>query len=59
MDDAYLRERASDVKGPRSPSAGLHLQEERSTTLVYPDNTILISEERPPPCSAKCRKANW
>ncbi|KAA0950370.1 MULTISPECIES: phosphoenolpyruvate--protein phosphotransferase [unclassified Pseudomonas] len=44
MDDAYLRERASDVKdlGRRLLA---YLQEERSTTLVYPDNTILISEE--------------
>ncbi|MFC6337092.1 phosphoenolpyruvate--protein phosphotransferase [Pseudomonas sp. CCM 7891] len=44
MDDAYLRERASDVKdlGRRLLA---YLQEERSTSLVYPDNTILISEE--------------
>lgn len=39
MDDAYLRERASDVKdlGRRLLA---YLQEERQQTLVYPDNTI-------------------
>ena len=44
MDDAYLRERASDVRdlGRRLLA---YLQEDRSTNLVYPDNTILISEE--------------
>lgn len=47
MDDAYLRERASDVKdlGRRLLA---YLQEERHQTLVYPDNTILISEELTP-----------
>ena len=47
MDDAYLRERASDVKdlGRRLLA---YLQEERQQTLVYPDNTILISEELTP-----------
>lgn len=47
MDDAYLRERASDVRdlGRRLLA---YLQEERKTTLVYPDNTILISEELSP-----------
>ncbi|MDD2053484.1 phosphoenolpyruvate--protein phosphotransferase [Pseudomonas putida] len=44
MDDAYLRERASDIKdlGRRLLA---YLQEERQQTLVYPDNTILVSEE--------------
>ncbi|WP_286916192.1 phosphoenolpyruvate--protein phosphotransferase [Pseudomonas sp. UBA6276] len=47
MDDAYLRERASDVKdlGRRLLA---YLQEARQQTLVYPDNTILISEELSP-----------
>ncbi|MDD0973576.1 phosphoenolpyruvate--protein phosphotransferase [Pseudomonas fontis] len=47
MDDAYLRERASDVKdlGRRLLA---YLQEERQQSLVYPDNTILISEELTP-----------
>ena len=47
MDDAYLRERASDVKdlGRRLLA---YLQEARQLTLVYPDNTILISEELTP-----------
>ena len=44
MDDDYLRERASDVRdlGRRLLAK---LQEDRTTNLVYPDNTILISEE--------------
>ncbi len=47
MDDAYLRERASDVKdlGRRLLA---YLQEAREQTLVYPDNTILVSEELTP-----------
>jgi phosphotransferase system enzyme I (PtsP) len=47
MDDAYLRERASDVKdlGRRLLA---YLQSARQQTLVYPDNTILISEELSP-----------
>ncbi|NER62006.1 phosphoenolpyruvate--protein phosphotransferase [Pseudomonas sp. MAFF212428] len=47
MDDAYLRERASDVKdlGRRLLA---YLQEARQLTLVYPDNSILISEELTP-----------
>ncbi|MGH8379792.1 phosphoenolpyruvate--protein phosphotransferase [Pseudomonas sp.] len=47
MDDAYLRERASDVKdlGRRLLA---YLQEARQQTLVYPDNSILISEELTP-----------
>jgi len=47
MDDAYLRERASDVRdlGRRLLA---YLQEERKTTLVYQDNTILVSEELSP-----------
>ncbi len=44
MDDAYLRERASDVKdlGRRLLA---QLQEANQEALVYPDNTILVSEE--------------
>ena len=44
MDDAYLRERASDVRdlGRRLLA---YLQEDRSTNMVFPDNTILVSEE--------------
>ncbi|MNM88356.1 Phosphoenolpyruvate-protein phosphotransferase [compost metagenome] len=47
MDDDYLRERASDVKdlGRRLLA---YLQEARSQTLVYADNTILVSEELTP-----------
>lgn len=47
MDDDYLRERASDVKdlGRRLLA---YLQEARQQTLVYPDNTILVSEELSP-----------
>ncbi len=47
MDDAYLRERASDVKdlGRRLLA---YLQQARQQTLVYPDNCILISEELSP-----------
>lgn len=47
MDDDYLRERASDVKdlGRRLLS---HLQQAHQQTLVYPDNTILVSEELSP-----------
>ncbi|MFJ3482681.1 phosphoenolpyruvate--protein phosphotransferase [Pseudomonas sp. NPDC090202] len=47
MDDDYLRERASDVKdlGRRLLA---YLQEERQQALVYPDNTILVSEELTP-----------
>ena len=47
MDDDYLRERASDVKdlGRRLLS---YLQEAHQQTLVYPDNTILVSEELSP-----------
>jgi phosphotransferase system enzyme I (PtsP) len=47
MDDAYLRERASDVKdiGRRLLS---YLQEARQQALVYPDKTILVSEELSP-----------
>ncbi|AHC38484.1 phosphoenolpyruvate--protein phosphotransferase [Pseudomonas fluorescens] len=44
MDDAYLRERASDVRdlGRRLLA---YLQEDRTTNMVFPDNTILVSEE--------------
>ncbi|MFK3797923.1 MULTISPECIES: phosphoenolpyruvate--protein phosphotransferase [unclassified Pseudomonas] len=47
MDDEYLRERASDVKdlGRRLLA---YLQEERQQALVYPDSTILVSEELTP-----------
>lgn len=47
MDDAYLRERASDVRdlGRRLLA---YLQEERKQNLVYPDQTILVSEEVTP-----------
>jgi len=47
MDDAYLRERASDVKdlGRRLLA---YLQHARQQTLVYQDNTILVSEELTP-----------
>lgn len=47
MDDAYLRERASDIKdlGRRLLA---YLQQARQQTLVYPDNCILVSEELSP-----------
>jgi phosphotransferase system enzyme I (PtsP) len=47
MDDSYLRERASDVKdlGRRLLA---YLQEAREEVRVYPDNTILVSEELTP-----------
>ncbi|MNQ41452.1 Phosphoenolpyruvate-protein phosphotransferase [compost metagenome] len=47
MDDAYLRERASDVRdlGRRLLA---YLQEERKQNLVYQENTILVSEELSP-----------
>ncbi len=47
MDDAYLRERASDVKdlGRRLLA---YLQQARQQTLEYPDNCILVSEELSP-----------
>lgn len=47
MDDDYLRERASDVKdlGRRLLA---YLQQARSQSLVYADNTILVSEELTP-----------
>jgi len=47
MDDAYLRERASDVKdlGRRLLA---YLQQARQQSLVYPENTILVSEELSP-----------
>ncbi|RMQ45692.1 Phosphoenolpyruvate-protein phosphotransferase PtsP [Pseudomonas cichorii] len=47
MDDAYLRERASDVKDLGRRLLG-YLQEARQQALVYPDNTILVSEELSP-----------
>lgn len=47
MDDAYLRERASDIKdlGRRLLA---YLQEARTQTLSYAENTILVSEELTP-----------
>ena len=47
MDDDYLRERASDVKdlGRRLLP---YLQQAQQQSLVYPDNTILVSEELSP-----------
>jgi phosphotransferase system enzyme I (PtsP) len=47
MDDAYLRERASDIKdlGRRLLA---YLQQARQQTLTYPDNCILVSEELSP-----------
>ena len=47
MDDAYLRERASDVKDIGRRLLG-YLQQARQQTLTYPDNTILVSEELSP-----------
>src|SRR5690606_38305582 len=44
MDDAYLRERASDVKDIGRRLLG-YLQEAHHQTLTYPDKTILVSEE--------------
>ncbi len=47
MDDAYLRERASDVRdlGRRLLA---YLQEERKQQLTYPESTILVAEELSP-----------
>ena len=47
MEDAYLRERAADVKdlGRRVLS---YLQKEDKNSITYPDNTILVSEELTP-----------
>ena len=47
MDDPYLRERAADVKdmGRRILA---YLQEVGRQELVFPDNTILVSEELSP-----------
>lgn len=44
MDDQYLRERASDIRdlGRRIL---MHLQEENSTPVFYPDNTVLVGDE--------------
>ena len=58
MDDAYLRERASDVKdiGRRLLA---YLQEERKQNLTYPEQTIIVSESCRRRCSARCRKGAW
>ncbi|MBC7193080.1 phosphoenolpyruvate--protein phosphotransferase [Marinobacter sp.] len=47
MDDPYLRERAVDIRdlGRRILS---HLQEDKHKDTVYPENTILVSEELTP-----------
>lgn len=47
MDDDYLSERAADIKdlGRRLLS---HLQQAHKQELVYPDNTVLVSEELSP-----------
>lgn len=47
MADDYLSERAADIKdlGRRLLS---HIQQAHQQTLVYPDNTILVSEELSP-----------
>lgn len=47
MDDAYLSERAVDIKdlGRRILS---YLQEDAKSQLVFPDNTILVSDELTP-----------
>ncbi|WP_213909621.1 phosphoenolpyruvate--protein phosphotransferase [Stutzerimonas nitrititolerans] len=47
MDDAYLSERASDVKDIGRRLLG-YLQEARKQTLSYPEKTILVSEELSP-----------
>ena len=47
MGDPYLSERASDVRDLGRRLLG-HLQQERQQTLVYRDNTILVSEELTP-----------
>ncbi len=44
MDDAYLRERASDVR-TWVAACWLTCRKTAATNLVYPDNTILVSEE--------------
>lgn len=47
MDDAYLRERASDIKdiGRRLLA---YLQQEHQHSLTYPDQTVIVSEELSP-----------
>ncbi len=47
IDDAYLSERASDVKDIGRRLLG-YLQEARKQTLSYPEKTILVSEELSP-----------
>ena len=44
MDDAYLRERAADIRG-LGQRVLAHLQRQEVEELIYPDNTILIGEE--------------
>nr|MBF0684825.1 phosphoenolpyruvate--protein phosphotransferase [Pseudomonas sp.] len=47
MDDAYLSERASDIKDIGRRLLG-YLQEAHKQTLTYPEKTILVSEELSP-----------
>jgi len=47
MDDAYLRERASDIKDLGRRLLG-YLQKARTQSLTYAKNTILVSEELTP-----------
>ena len=48
MDDPYLRERASDIKDLGQRLLGRLQESERQHPMVYPDNTVLISEELTP-----------
>ncbi|NMZ46548.1 phosphoenolpyruvate--protein phosphotransferase [Pseudomonas oryzihabitans] len=47
MDDAYLRERAADVRDPGRRLLA-YLQQAHQACLIYPENTILVSEELSP-----------
>lgn len=47
MDDAYLRERAADVRDIGRRLLG-YLQQAHKQSRVYPENTILVSEELSP-----------
>ena len=44
MDDAYLRERASDVRD-LGRCILMHLQNQTATAIQYPERTILVGEE--------------